>query len=103
MLYACSVAIRAAALRPAARNNVEPAHVAVVWSVLLFVGMLLALEAGYRVGRREQTDKGHPGTGAVEAALFGLLGLILAFTFSGAASRLDARRTMIVDEANAIG
>lgn len=65
--------------------------------------MLLALEAGYRVGRREQTDKGHPGTGAVEAALFGLLGLILAFTFSGAASRLDARRTMIVDEANAIG
>ena len=34
---------------------------------------------------------------------FGLLGLLLAFTFSGAADRLDARRSQIVDEANAIG
>ena len=30
-------------------------------------------------------------------------GLLLAFTFSGAAARLDARRAQIVDEANAIG
>jgi hypothetical protein len=32
-----------------------------------------------------------------------LLGLLLAFTFSGAASRLDLRRGQIVQEANAIG
>ena len=39
----------------------------------------------------------------MEAVAFGLLGLLLAFTFSGAAARLDARRAPIVDEANAIG
>jgi hypothetical protein len=41
--------------------------------------------------------------GDVDAAIFGLLGLILAFTFSGAASRLEVRRAQIVQEANAIG
>jgi hypothetical protein len=35
--------------------------------------------------------------------VFGLLGLILAFTFSGAAGRFDARRQLIAQEANAIG
>jgi hypothetical protein len=39
----------------------------------------------------------------VEAAVFGLLGLLLAFTFSGAATRFDERRHLIVEEANAIG
>ena len=35
--------------------------------------------------------------------MFGLMGLLIAFTFSGAASRFDARRELIVEEANAIG
>jgi hypothetical protein len=34
---------------------------------------------------------------------FGLFGLVIAFTFSGAASRLDARRNLIVEEVNTIG
>jgi hypothetical protein len=41
--------------------------------------------------------------GAVEGAVFGLLGLLVAFTFSGAAARLDARRELVVEEANDIG
>ena len=41
--------------------------------------------------------------GAVEGAVFGLLGLLIAFTFSGAAARFDARRQLIVDESNCIG
>jgi len=32
-----------------------------------------------------------------------LLGLLIAFTFSGAASRFDERRKLIIEEANAIG
>ena len=40
---------------------------------------------------------------AVEGAVFGVMGLLLAFTFSGAASRFDGRRQLIVQETNAIG
>ena len=78
-------------------------------SAVLFVaffGTLTAfLEAGRRAGRRAfASDKAHPsGLGTVEALMFGLLGLLLAFTFSGAAERLDTRRWQVVDEANAIG
>lgn len=43
------------------------------------------------------------GIGIVDGAIFGLLGLLAAFTFTGAASRFDARRIMIIDESNAIG
>ncbi len=71
-----------------------------------FVAMLVCLEIGRRAGRRAfSADAGtHPaGLGAVEAVAFGLLGLLMAFTFSGAAARLDTRRVQIVDEANAIG
>jgi hypothetical protein len=39
----------------------------------------------------------------VEGAVFGLMGLLVAFTFSSAASRFEARRQMIVLETNAIG
>ena len=35
--------------------------------------------------------------------MFALLGLLIAFTFSGALSRFDVRRVQAVDEANAIG
>jgi hypothetical protein len=35
--------------------------------------------------------------------VFGLLGLLIAFTFSGAASRFEDRRNLINSEANAIG
>ena len=41
--------------------------------------------------------------GAVDAAVYGLLGLLIAFTFSGAAARFEARRHLIIEEANAIG
>ena len=43
------------------------------------------------------------GAGVVDGAVFGLLGLLVAFTFSGAATRFDARRQLVVEEANAIG
>jgi hypothetical protein len=39
----------------------------------------------------------------VEGALFALMGLVIAFTFSGAAERFDSKRKLIVEEANDIG
>lgn len=71
----------------------------------LFAGLLVCLELGRRWGVRQlhRDPEGARGTGAVEGAVFALLGLLIAFTFSGAAERLDRRRVQIVDEANAIG
>jgi hypothetical protein len=72
----------------------------------LFAGMLVLMEAGRRLGRRPPAQDiagARAGLGTVEAAVFALLGLLIAFTFSGAASRFDTRRQLVVTEANAIG
>jgi len=72
--------------------------------VLAILGsMFLLLELGYRIGRRHREEGWRQGLGTLEGGVFGLMGLLLAFTFSGAASRFDARRTLIVEEANDIG
>src|SRR5262245_32614730 len=72
----------------------------------LISGILLSIEVGYRIGLRrwpwaEQNIRGM--SSAMEAAVFGLLGLLIAFTFYGAAVRFDNRRSLTVQEANAIG
>jgi hypothetical protein len=77
----------------------------IILSSGLFLGMLLLFEIGRRLGlaRRSRDPEGvEKGAGPVEAAVFGLLGLLLAFTFSGAASRYNERRHLITEEANAI-
>ncbi len=79
---------------------------ALAFAGLLFLGMLVLLEVGRKVGTRRLPRHGagaDAGLGVVEGSVFGLLGLLLAFTFSGAATRFDGRRQLIVDEANAIG
>lgn len=78
----------------------------VLYSTLLFAALLISMEAGRRLGRyRLSKDPAlsDTGTGAVDGAVFALLGLLVAFTFSGAAARFDERRAMIVTEANDIG
>ncbi len=72
----------------------------------LFAGMVLLLEIGRRFGRRRQAKEeagARAGLGQVEGAVLALMGLLVAFTFSDAATRFDARRQLIVQEANAIG
>ena len=72
----------------------------------LGAGMAASMEAGYRLGiRKRKQDPETPieGNGAVDSTVFAILGLILAFTFTGALSRLDNRRELIAKEANAIG
>jgi hypothetical protein len=71
----------------------------------LFVAMVVLLEVGRRIGihrKRNDPEGAREGVGAVEGAIFGLLGLLIAFTFSGAAARFDQRRHLIVEETNAI-
>jgi hypothetical protein len=48
-------------------------------------------------------EKTQSSIGSLEAAVFALLGLLIAFTFSGALSRFDSRRVGVVQEANAVG
>lgn len=79
---------------------------AVLFAVALFVGMMIMLEIGRRLGDRYELldpDGAHTGTGPVEGAVFALFGLLVAFSFSGAAARFDARRHLIVEETNAVG
>ena len=72
----------------------------------LLLGMLLFAEVGRRMGRARlaRDPEGlSKGAGAAEAAVFALLGLLIAFTFSGASSRFEARRLLVGTETNAIG
>jgi hypothetical protein len=77
----------------------------IAFTVVLFAVMLCGLEIGRRIRVRRQREDpdGAVGSAAVDSAVFGLLGLLLAFTFTGAASRFDARRALVVTEANAVG
>lgn len=70
------------------------------------VVVLLSIEAGYWLGRsrcRHSEDEKEAPVGAIVGATLGLLAFVLAFTFGLAASRFDARRQIVVEEANAIG
>jgi hypothetical protein len=78
-------------------------------AAILFVGLIVLLEIGFRLGRRI-AGRGEAGTaggagqvGAVQGAVLGLLGLLLGFSFGGAASRFLERQDLITTEANAIG
>jgi hypothetical protein len=75
-------------------------------SLLILAGVLLATEAGFRLGRHRGRRSEHEKeslVGAAVAATLGLVGFMLAFTFSIAGARFDARRQAVLDEANAIG
>lgn len=71
----------------------------------LFFGIVLSYLFGGRIGRRwpslAKSDSGS--TSLLDGAIYGLMGLLIAFTFSGAASRFDERRLLVINEANAIG
>lgn len=71
-----------------------------------FFGMLACAGIGRRIGlaRLARDPEGlEKGAQAAEGSMLALLGLLLAFTFSGAAGRIETRKELIVAEANAIG
>jgi hypothetical protein len=73
---------------------------------IALAAVLLSMEVGFRLGRyrsqRPEYEK-ESSVGAVVGATLGLLGFMLAFIFSAAGSRFDARRQAVLEEANAIG
>jgi hypothetical protein len=59
----------------------------------LFLGMLLLLEIGRRMALwrvQKDPEEARHGVGVVEGAVFGLLGLLIAFTFSGASPSIHS-------------
>jgi hypothetical protein len=70
---------------------------------VLFATILSSIEIGYRTGlrRRTRATKFTQGESkAIETSVFGLMGLLIAFIFAGAAVRFDNRRMLIAEEAN---
>jgi hypothetical protein len=71
----------------------------------LFLGMLLFLEIGRRIGLRRTAKHGaaaRVGVGVVDSAVYAVLALLLGFTFAGATTRFDQRRDLIVTQGSAI-
>lgn len=84
-------------------------HFTRAMSMLILLGMIAVIWMSVEIGRRfrlrfptripESRRNVHS---AIQTSIFGLLALLIAFTFYGAASRFDIRRNLIVAEANAI-
>lgn len=76
------------------------------FAALLLIFILVFLEIGRRLGlaavKKGESDLSK-GNSSVETAVFAIFGLLLAFTFYGAADRFLHRRDFVVLEANAIG
>lgn len=75
-------------------------------AVGVFIGMLGAVEIGKRIGirrMRPEDGKEQSAFGLLDGAVFGLLGLLIAFTFNVAGARFDDRKEIAIQEANAIG
>jgi hypothetical protein len=73
--------------------------------VALFLGMLLCLEIGRRLGVRQLEKLGpsaRTGVGVADSVVYAVLALLLGFVFSGAMTRYDQRRTLVVEEVSTI-
>ncbi|WP_165190968.1 hypothetical protein [Caulobacter soli] len=85
----------------AAWLEVTPAwQIGLVLVIAMVVASLLGEWLGARVARKK--DEGGS-DGYIVSATLGLLALLMGFTFSLAVDRYEARRLLVVEEANAIG
>jgi hypothetical protein len=75
-------------------------------TIALFVTLPGVCLVGYGLGRRaraRQDEAGRSHVAAWQAALLALSGLLIGFTFSMAQARYDARKQIVLAEANHIG
>lgn len=77
---------------------------------VIYVGFALLMLASYEVGyklanrsRARQDKDAQSSIGPMVGGLLGMLGFVLAFTFSMAASQHDLRKQNVLQEANTIG
>ena len=83
----------------------EPTTPPLLATMLLFLGMLIMLETGRRLGigrRQKETDTDRSNLGTIESALFAVFGLLMALTFTGAASRFNEKRMLIAEKVTAV-
>ena len=77
------------------------------WVVFLILVILLVglSELAWRMGFARCRKKSEPDkdSGTVRSAVLALLGLLLGFSFAIAGARHEARRELLVEEANSIG
>lgn len=78
------------------------------WQIaaLLFALIVAMIVVGYRIGRARLAageDRASGSFTTILGAVLGVLGLLLAFSFSMAVERYDLRKRLILQEANAIG
>jgi len=89
-------------------DNKELFSIMPVWANFILIVMIVfvGLECGVRLGIR-RVHQGEPENEGIVSALVGgavaLLAFLLAFTFSMASEQFQARRMLVVEEANAIG
>lgn len=75
----------------------------VLYSFCLVAGILGGLKLGHMVGRRHRLTEQEAGRGgALDGVVFALLGLLLAFSFSGAITSYASHRDLLTKEANDI-
>ena len=75
-------------------------------AIIIFGLIIGSYVLGHRVRGRainKNPDHANEDLGPINGTLLGLLGLLLAFTFSMSNSRFDTRRGLVIEEANAIG
>ncbi len=68
--------------------------------------MFAANESGFRLGQRNhQTESEHSRSvsNVLKGSVFGLVALLLGFSFSATTSRYDVRQRVVLDQANAVG
>ena len=80
-----------------------------VWGIFLatIIVVVLAIEGGFRLGcqvrQKSAEDEKESPVAAIAAAILTLAGFMLAFTFGIASDRFQDRKTLVREEANAIG
>ena len=81
-----------------------------LFSATLFVLLIVSVFLGYHLGRKQrrpgagaQGDNDNGGVGHISGIIFTLIGLLLGFTLSAAATGFQQRQVLIAQEANAIG
>ena len=89
---------------------IERAYVWIFGESLVALGIVslvvlgLAFEGGFRSGRQSaRRNPKREGVGIIAASMMGLLSFALGLTISYAQERYEARRGLVVQEANAIG
>lgn len=73
---------------------------------LTIVVVMSAFEAGCRLGqssRRRSADEKESPVSAIAGSILALVAFMLAFTFGIVTDRYDARKALVIEEANAIG